>query len=82
MPSQVPHLDLQDNNLERAVELFSEVLKVRTQHYGELAPECASAYYRYGSALLYQAQDNSDILGGPLGLQEGSGNDTGDYTWA
>ncbi len=34
--------------------------------HAELAPECASAYYRYGSALLYQAQDNADVFGGPL----------------
>ena len=27
---------------------------MRTAHYGELATECATAYYRYGSALLYQ----------------------------
>lgn len=29
----------------------------------ELAPECASAYYRYGAALLYQAQDSGDVFG-------------------
>jgi len=29
----------------------------------ELAPECASAYYRYGAALLYQAQDSADVFG-------------------
>ena len=29
----------------------------------ELAPECARGYYRYGSALLYQAQDSADVFG-------------------
>lgn len=29
----------------------------------ELAVECASAYYRYGSVLLYQAQDSADVFG-------------------
>jgi HAT1-interacting factor 1 len=32
----------------------------------ELAPECASAYYRYGSVLLYQAQESADVFGAPL----------------
>lgn len=34
----------------------------------ELAPECAPAYFRYGSTLLYQAQDSGDVFGG--GVQE------------
>ena len=40
--------------------------------------ECASSYYRYGSALLYQAQENDDVLGAPLGGGGGgSGEDAG-----
>lgn len=31
--------------------------------FAELAPECASAYYRYGATLLYQAQDSADVFG-------------------
>ncbi|EFN53411.1 hypothetical protein CHLNCDRAFT_58502 [Chlorella variabilis] len=54
---------IRSNDIEAAVALFSEVLEVRTRHYGELAPECASAYYRYGAALLYQAQDSGDVFG-------------------
>lgn len=38
--------------------LYSRVL-----HYGELAPECTSAYYKYGCALLFKAQDEADPLG-------------------
>ncbi|KAL4418824.1 hypothetical protein ABPG77_004064 [Micractinium sp. CCAP 211/92] len=60
---------IRTNDLEQAVQLFSEVLQVRTQHYGDLAPECASAYYRYGAALLYQAQDSGDVFG--AGVKEG-----------
>lgn len=60
--------------------LFDEVLRVRITHNGELAPECASAYYRYGAALLYQAQEASDVLGAPLG-GEGDGEDAGG-AWA
>lgn len=31
-----------------------------------MAPEVASAYYRYGCALLYQAQESADVFGGPI----------------
>jgi len=37
-----------------------------------MAPECASAYYRYGSALFYQAQDSADVFGGPIGGNDGN----------
>ncbi|PSC74146.1 TPR domain containing [Micractinium conductrix] len=59
---------IRTNDLDTAVKLFAEVLKVRAEHYGELAPECAPAYFRYGSTLLYQAQDSGDVFGG--GVQE------------
>lgn len=32
----------------------------------EMALECASAYYRYGCALFYKAQQDNDVLGAPL----------------
>lgn len=35
----------------------------RVAHYGELAPECANAYYKYGYALLFKAQEEADPLG-------------------
>lgn len=60
---------IRTNDLEQAVQLFSEVLQIRTEHYGDLAPECASAYYRYGAALLYQAQDSGDVFG--AGVKDG-----------
>ena len=34
----------------------------RVTHYGELAPECAISYYKYGSALLYKSQEEADPL--------------------
>ena len=34
----------------------------RAAHFGELAPECASSYYKYGCALLYKAQEEADPL--------------------
>ena len=45
--------------------------------FAEIAPECASAYYRYGSALLYQAQDSADVFGGPLREQEEGDKENG-----
>jgi HAT1-interacting factor 1 len=38
-------------------------LQIRVAHYGELSPECVHAYYKYGCALLYKAQDEADPLG-------------------
>ena len=35
----------------------------RVERYGELAPECASTYYKYGCALLYKSQEETDPLG-------------------
>jgi HAT1-interacting factor 1 len=38
-------------------------LRIRVAHYGELSLECVHAYYKYGCALLYKAQDEADPLG-------------------
>ncbi|XP_008792625.2 protein HGV2 isoform X3 [Phoenix dactylifera] len=46
-----------------AVDCLSRALEIRVAHYGELAQECASAYYKYGCALLYKAQEEADPLG-------------------
>jgi hypothetical protein len=35
----------------------------RVQHYGELALECATTYYKYGCALFDRVQSESDPLG-------------------
>lgn len=35
---------------------------IRVAHHGELAFECANAYYKYGCALLYKAQEEADPL--------------------
>lgn len=37
-------------------------IKFRVAHYGELSPECINAYYKYGRALLYKAQEEADPL--------------------
>jgi HAT1-interacting factor 1 len=43
--------------------LYVSCSVARVAHYGELAPECASTYYKYGAALLYKYQEESDPLG-------------------
>ncbi|CAI0430790.1 unnamed protein product [Linum tenue] len=54
---------LKENEFEDAVECFSRALEIRVKHFGELAPECITAYYHYGRALLYKAQEEADPLG-------------------
>ncbi|CAN0864392.1 NASP-related protein sim3 [Linum grandiflorum] len=54
---------LKEDDFEEAVECFSRALEIRVKHYGELAPECITAYYHYGRALLVKAQEESDPLG-------------------
>ncbi|CAN6202895.1 unnamed protein product [Urochloa humidicola] len=54
---------IEDEDFVDAVDCLSRALEIRTAHYGELAPECASTYFKYGCALLYKAQEESDPLG-------------------
>ncbi|CAO1948937.1 unnamed protein product [Urochloa humidicola] len=54
---------IEDEDFVDAVDCLSRALEIRTAHYGELAPECASTYFKYGCALLYKAQEETDPLG-------------------
>ncbi|XP_042517715.1 NASP-related protein sim3 [Macadamia integrifolia] len=54
---------LKESDYTEAAECFSRAVEIRVAHYGELAPECAVAYYKYGCALLYKAQEEADPLG-------------------
>ncbi|GLT39071.1 hypothetical protein SLA2020_132790 [Shorea laevis] len=51
-----------ENDYAEAAECFSRCLEIRVAHYGELALECLNAYYQYGRALLYKAQEEADPL--------------------
>ncbi|EEF40066.1 protein HGV2 [Ricinus communis] len=53
---------LNDNDYTEAADCFSRALEIRVSYYGELALECLSAYYQYGRALLYKAQEEADPL--------------------
>lgn len=54
---------IEDGDYNEAVDCLSRALEIRATHHGELAKECASAYYKYGCALLYKAQEETDPLG-------------------
>ncbi|KAM7520542.1 hypothetical protein LguiB_019504 [Lonicera macranthoides] len=52
-----------ENDYVEATDCFSRALEIRVSHHGELSPLCVTAYYKYGRALLYKAQDEADPLG-------------------
>ncbi|XP_037487379.1 uncharacterized protein LOC119365828 [Triticum dicoccoides] len=54
---------IKEGDFVAAVDCLSRVLAIRVAHYGELAPECASVYYKYGCALLWKAQKATNPLG-------------------
>ncbi|KAK8693090.1 hypothetical protein V6N13_070686 [Hibiscus sabdariffa] len=51
-----------ENDFAEAADCFSRALEIRVAHHGELAVECLKAYYLYGRALLYKAQEEADPL--------------------
>ncbi|KAA8547283.1 hypothetical protein F0562_003853 [Nyssa sinensis] len=53
---------VKEHDYAEATECFSRALEIRVSHYGELALECVNAYYKYGCALLYKAQEEADPL--------------------
>jgi site-specific recombinase XerD len=56
---------------EEALGLFSSFLQSRVEEFGELAVECAQAYFEYGNALLVQQEENpSDTLIGNADTNE------------
>ncbi|KAM2622065.1 hypothetical protein TB2_026733 [Malus domestica] len=54
---------VKDSDYGEATDCFSRALEIRVAHFGELAPQCVNAYYKYGCALLYKAQEETDPLG-------------------
>ncbi|XP_037438724.1 uncharacterized protein LOC119306656 [Triticum dicoccoides] len=50
---------VEERDFTNAINCFRHALKIRVQHYGELAPECASTFYRYGRAKALQAANPS-----------------------
>ncbi|KAK1681052.1 hypothetical protein QYE76_041900 [Lolium multiflorum] len=54
---------IEEGDFVDAVDCLSRALEIRVELHGELAPECASTYYKYGCALLYKSQEETDPLG-------------------
>ncbi|OVA18607.1 Tetratricopeptide repeat [Macleaya cordata] len=54
---------MKDGDFTEAAECFSRAVEIKVACFGELSPECSSAYYKYGCALLYKAQEEADPLG-------------------
>ncbi|KAK6128794.1 hypothetical protein DH2020_037430 [Rehmannia glutinosa] len=52
-----------ERDYAEATDCYSRALEIRVAHFGELSPECVTAYYKYGCALLYKAQEEADPLG-------------------
>ena len=50
-------------NMDDAIELLARALELKVTVHGEQAIECAAAYYRYGCALFYKAQDENTVFG-------------------
>ncbi|CAM6089810.1 unnamed protein product [Calypogeia fissa] len=53
---------IRNESFDEAVDCFSKAFEIRVQCYGELGPECAQTYYKFGCALLYKAQTESDAV--------------------
>ncbi|XP_020592116.1 protein HGV2 [Phalaenopsis equestris] len=67
---------IEAGDFTEAVDCLSRALEIRVANYGDLSPECASSYYKYGCALLYKAQEETDPLGDvPKNTQRNSTKD-------
>ncbi|XP_073018813.1 NASP-related protein sim3 isoform X1 [Primulina eburnea] len=53
---------IKERDYAEATDCYSRALEIRVAHFGELAPECVNAYYKYGCALLRKAQEEADPL--------------------
>jgi nuclear autoantigenic sperm protein len=55
-----------DGSYDEAIDLLTDVLEYRCGKYGELALECAPAFYHYGLALFNKARLENDVFGEPV----------------
>ncbi|VAI39380.1 unnamed protein product [Triticum turgidum subsp. durum] len=54
---------INEKDFAHAADCFRHALEIRVRHYGGLAPECASTFYRYGGALLCKAREAANRSG-------------------
>ena len=55
-----------DGKYDEAIDLLTEVLEYKCGKFGELAIECAPAFYNYGVALFSKARLENDVFGEPV----------------
>jgi len=48
---------------DAAIELYGAVIESLVAKHGEVAKECAQGYYDYANALIYKAEESTDIFG-------------------
>ncbi|KZV25244.1 hypothetical protein F511_29656 [Dorcoceras hygrometricum] len=53
---------VKERDYAEATDCYSRALEIMVAEFGELAPQCVNAYYKYGCALLYKAQEEADPL--------------------
>jgi len=51
---------------DAAIDLLTDVLEFKCEKHGELAIECAPAFYNYGLALFGKARLENDVFGEPV----------------
>ncbi|XP_050402381.1 histone-binding protein N1/N2 isoform X2 [Patella vulgata] len=61
-----------------AVNQFQDACQLLSKHYGEMAKECAEAYYCYGQSLLDLARMETGVLGNALQGVDVDDEDTAD----
>ncbi|KAK8151062.1 hypothetical protein IWX90DRAFT_134441 [Phyllosticta citrichinensis] len=57
-------------NYDEAADIYSKATEVQVQLNGEMAPENAELYFRYGRCLYKVAVAKSDVLGGRVASEE------------
>ena len=62
-------------NMDDAIELLARALELKVTVHGEQAIECAAAYYKYGCALFYKAQDENTVFGKQAQVQADAKDD-------
>ncbi|GIY38090.1 hypothetical protein CEXT_685491 [Caerostris extrusa] len=70
------HMLVQDYKF--AVQSLSTACELYTEHFGELAAECAEVHFYYGKALFRLSQQQAGVLGGALNEDANDDDDDDD----
>jgi len=69
---------IRQNKYEEAVEAYGKLLEQAVQRHGPMDKGCALAYFKYGNALLLQAEAQADVFGDALKSGETANQGTSD----